>query len=378
MRLRSAGVFAAVVLLALAAVPGSDAALNDTQCTAKYYLNTSHVFQTAFNGNDLPAFMNCTYLDIMGMEATYCKGCGDFPARVAAACAEANATNDNCSSVFSSYCSNIKAGVDESSLGKIVKLSKTGACQSDCRKHATCDKCGAGCTWSVLGCATTTFLTELQKTGLEEFKPGGFYGCTWESGKCFDYCPITEFNKDDNYNYSSTSKLVMLKAMNIGNFEFSAMQGWFDSRVGEVFAKEAFSEYSDEECADEDNACERGDNDNDDDDQGPQGGMTGMMNITTMTTPAGCSVNSTNTMFGALFNDTAPKKQPPAEAMTKDNAQASILSSMILYATQFSAGRMSENETSVVFGDGGDDDDDDGYAYDTDLVAACLDSVLEF
>jgi hypothetical protein len=128
--------------------------------------------QTAF-GSELHAYVNCTYLNLMEMEASYCKGCGDFPARAAAACAEASATNDNCTSAYNSYCG-------DSTLGPIAKLSTTGACQSDCRKQATCDKCGAapGCTWSVLGCATTTFWAEMQKTN-EMYKPGAFYGCTW-------------------------------------------------------------------------------------------------------------------------------------------------------------------------------------------------------
>jgi hypothetical protein len=49
MRLRSAGVFAAVVLLALAAVPGSDAALDESQCTIRD--GTTHV---CFDGLSLP------------------------------------------------------------------------------------------------------------------------------------------------------------------------------------------------------------------------------------------------------------------------------------------------------------------------------------
>jgi hypothetical protein len=127
---------------------------------------------------------------------------------------------------------------------------------------------------------------------------------TREAGKCFDFCPITEFSMDQNHNYSNASKVETLKAMNIGNFVFQAMQGWFKSEVGEAFAKEAFGEYSDEECADEDNECERGDDD-DDDDQGQQGGPP---QVVTKTTPAGCSVNSSSPMFSALFNITAPKQ----------------------------------------------------------------------
>ena len=45
---------------------------------------------------------------------------------------------------------------------------------------------------------------------------------------------------------------------------------------------------------------------------------------------------------------------------------------------RFPPGRSFLPAPPVVTDDGGDDDDDDGYAYDTDLVAACLDSVLEF
>jgi hypothetical protein len=44
MHLRSAGVLAGVVLLALAAVPGSDAALNASECVAKYNAK-DHFFQ---------------------------------------------------------------------------------------------------------------------------------------------------------------------------------------------------------------------------------------------------------------------------------------------------------------------------------------------
>jgi hypothetical protein len=128
--------------------------------------------QQTIQTTDSAAFMNCSYLLGMGMEASYCKGCGDFPARAKAACAEAGPTNDNCTDYYNGYCS--------SYLGGIIKLADAGACQNDCRKQATCDKCGAvaGCTWSTVGCATSTVLAELQKTN-EMYKPGGFFGCTW-------------------------------------------------------------------------------------------------------------------------------------------------------------------------------------------------------
>ena len=151
---------------------------------------------------------NCTYLAFYGMEATYCKGCGDFPKRLAAACTQAGPDNDNCTETHASYCT--KAGGYGNMFEPILKMDKTGVCKNDCRKKLHCDKCGAtdGCVWNTFGCSTRAFFEWQQQESPQMYAPGTLYGCAWEAGKCFDFCEMTEFSGADyNYNYSDTAKV---------------------------------------------------------------------------------------------------------------------------------------------------------------------------
>lgn len=112
----------------------------------------------------------------------------------------------------------------------------------------------------MMGCSTTTNW-EFKQRSRSDFRPGNFLGCTWEAGSCFDYCEVSEWGQDDNFDYGNATKVNALGAKNIGNFQIGAQKAAFVASVGEVFAAKALV------CSQDDDSCDDYNDDDDDNDE---------------------------------------------------------------------------------------------------------------
>ena len=289
------------------------------------------------------------------MESVYCKNCSSIINRFQAACAAAKTDGCTQSTKYKTWCEP-PTTEQQFDLTPLLRFSEYGVCGS-CYAKPNCDLCTqtAGCTWSMVGCVSSQLWTDVQNVSYDgvtkPFAPGATLGCTWEAGKCYDFCNIAELQGNDVFDYGNAAEFAKVTAAGIQNFEFSAMKAAFPSSIGQKFAKAAASDW-----AAEDKDGEWDDDDKDDDDKNDQQPQT---KPASMTTSGGCAVDSDHMLFNHIFDIPSPAPPPASEPeLSKESMQTVVMSQMYAYQTSFQVGALSEKSIGdLMDGDGGNGDD---------------------